>query len=94
MDRFRYLKDKEKMINWEIHSHHYNDQVYCNGTTVFEPAIGGKGCKLTFSGMLEWKGKVLSTGIDMLDNTIARAAETVLSQMIPANLRKIAESNE
>ena len=85
-------KEKEKIIEWQIHSHHYYDELQCRGTTAFEPAIGGKGCKLTFSGTLEWKGKVFSISMGMLDSTIAKAAEGVLGQMIPSNLRKITEA--
>ena len=85
-------KEKEKIIDWEIHSHHYYDELYCKGATVFERAMGGRGCKLTFSGELEWKGKVLSMSLGMLDGTLAKAAENILSQMIPSNLRKITDA--
>lgn len=85
-------REKEKIIDWEIRSHHYYDELYCKGATAFEQAMGGKGCKLTFSGELEWKGKVLSMSLGMLDGTLAKAAENILSQMIPSNLRKITEA--
>ena len=85
-------KEKEKIIDWEIHSHHYYDELYCKGATAFERAMGGKGCKITFSGELEWKGKVLSMSLGMLDGTLAKAAESILSQMIPSNLRKITDA--
>lgn len=81
----------EKIVSWEIRSHHFHEEMYCKGRTVFEPAMGGKGCRLTFSGSLEWKGKVLSVGLGIFDSTIARAVEGVLTQMIPSNFRKITE---
>src|SRR5437870_2465128 len=28
-------KEKEKIIEWEIHSHHYYDELQCRGTTAF-----------------------------------------------------------
>ena len=84
-------REKDKTIEWEIRSHHFHEQMHCKGTTVFAPAIGGKGCRLTFSGSLEWKGKVLSAGFGVLDSTIAKAVESVLTQMIPSNFRKITE---
>jgi hypothetical protein len=85
-------KEKEKMIEWEIHSHHYYDELYCKGVTAFERAMGGKGCKLTFSGELEWKGKVLSMSLGMFDSSLAKGVESILSQMIPSNLRKITDA--
>ncbi len=84
-------KEKEKLVEWKIRSHHFHEEMGCNGTTVFEPAMAGKGCRLTFSGSLEWKGKVLSLSLGMFDSTIAKAVEGVLTQMIPSNFRKIIE---
>ena len=84
-------KEKEKVIDWEIRSHHYSEELQCGGTTAFEPAMGGKGCKLTFSGALEFKGNLFS-GMGVLDSPIAKIAETVLGQMIPSNFRKITEA--
>jgi hypothetical protein len=83
--------EQEKTIRWEIRSHHFHEQMHCKGSTVFETAMGGKGCRLTFSGSLEWKGKVLSIGLGIFDGTIAKAVEGVLTQMIPSNFRKITE---
>ncbi len=84
-------KEKEKIIEWQIHSHHFHEEMQCKGTTVFENAMGGKGCRLTFSGSIEWKGKVLSFSMGMLDRTISKGIEGVLTQMIPSNFRKITE---
>ncbi|MEO8763369.1 MAG: hypothetical protein ABI416_03740 [Ginsengibacter sp.] len=84
-------KEEDKTIEWEIRSHHFHEEMHCKGTTVFETAMGGKGCRLTFSGSLEWKGKVLSLSFGILDSTIAKAVEGVLTQMIPSNFRKITE---
>ena len=84
-------KEKEKTIEWKIRSHHFYEEMHCSGTTVFENAMGGKGCRLTFSGSLEWKGKVLSLSLGIFDSTIAKALEGVLTQMIPSNFRKITE---
>ena len=85
-------KEKEKIIDWEIHSHHYYEELYCKGATAFERAMGGKGCKLTFSGELEWKGKVLSMSLGMFDSSLAKGVESILSQIIPSNLRKITDA--
>ena len=84
-------KEKEKTIEWKIRSHHFYEEMQCSGTTVFETALGGKGCRLTFSGSLEWKGKVLSLNLGIFDSTIAKTVEGVLTQMIPSNFRKITE---
>jgi hypothetical protein len=82
---------KEKKIDWQIRSHHFHEEMHCKGSTAFEAAMGGKGCRLTFSGSLEWKGKVLSLGMGIFDTTISKAVEGVLTQMIPSNFRKITE---
>lgn len=83
--------ERDKIVNWEIRSPYFHEEMNCEGTTAFESAMGGKGCRLTFSGSLEWKGKVLSMGLGIFDGTIAKAVEGVLTQMIPSNFRKITE---
>ena len=66
MDEHCNWKGKEKIIDWEIHSHYYYDKLYCKGATVFEQAMGGRGLQAHFLGELEWKGKVLSLSLGML----------------------------
>jgi hypothetical protein len=83
--------EKEKKADWSIRSHHFHEEMHCKGMTTFETAMGGKGCRLTFSGSLEWKGKVFSSGLGIFDSTISKAVEGVLTQMIPSNFRRITE---
>jgi len=84
----------ERKIEWEIKSHHFHEQMQCHGTTTFEPAMGGKGCRLTFFGSLQWNGKIVSSGLGFVDHTITKAAEGVLTQIIPSNFRKITDALE
>lgn len=82
----------EKKIEWEIFSHHFHEQMKCSGYTQFEPAMGGRGCKLSFSGNLNWNGKIISSGLGFIDNTVAKGAEGILTQLIPSNFRKITDA--
>ncbi|MEI9807119.1 MAG: hypothetical protein WDO16_04090, partial [Bacteroidota bacterium] len=84
--------EKQNNVQWKIQSHHFAEEMQCHGVTSFEPAMGGKGCRVTFSGNLQWKGKVISSGIGLLDATISKSAEGILSQMIPSNFRKITDA--
>jgi len=81
--------EKKKIVQWEIDSHYFGKQMDCAGTTLFEPAMGGKGTRIIFSGNLQWKGDKISLGLGIFDSTILKVAESVMVQVIPANFRKI-----
>ena len=83
---------EKQTVAWTIQSHYFGDQMHCSGTTTFEPAMGGKGCRLTFGGELNWKAGSVSLGFGFLDGALLKTAESVLTQMIPANFRKITEA--
>jgi hypothetical protein len=83
---------KEKKVSWNILSHYFRKDMHCEGYTIFEPAMGGKGCRLTFGGNLQWKGNITSLGFGVLDSAVSKTIEAVLSQLIPSNFRKITEA--
>jgi hypothetical protein len=81
--------EKKKVVQWQISSHHFGKQMECEGSTLFEPAMGGKGTRISFSGNLQWKTDKISFGLGVLDSTVLKVADSVLGQLIPANFRKI-----
>lgn len=83
--------ENDKKIEWKITSH-FLKNVENEGNTLFEPAMGGKGCRLTFSGSLVIREDNGSSGFGILTGTILKAAEGIIAQMIPSNFRKLAEA--
>ena len=87
-------KEKDRTVSWEIESHYFKEGMACTGETTYEPAMGGKGCRITFSGKLDMKPGALSIGGDLLSGTLSKTVEGVIAQLIPTNFKKITKSLE
>ena len=86
--------DEEKMVcNWTIDSHYFREKMDCKGITKFEPAIGGRGCRLTFQGNIYWDGSIPIT-FGVMDGMISKALESIMGKMVPNNFRKLTSAIE
>ncbi len=81
--------DPKKMIcNWSIESHYFQEKMNCVGSTQFQQAMGGRGCKLQFQGQINWAGNTaLIPGV--MDQMVSKSIENLISKMIPNNFQKI-----
>jgi hypothetical protein len=70
-----------RTCHWVIESHYFREKMVCSGVTTYQPALGGKGCRLSFEGELRW-----SAG--MTNGVLIQGMDTVLSSLIPSNFRK------
>lgn len=75
--------------HWEIVSHYFKEKMHCSGMTCYEPALGGRGCRLSFEGQLQ-----MNTAVGSYNPLFLQGIETILSNLIPANFRKIAQAAE
>lgn len=80
------------ICEWTIEFLNLHDSVECRGTTVFEPALGGKGTKITFSGNLEWNSQKLAGIAGFFGETVMLMAEDIIDYAIQKNFRKIADT--
>ena len=87
-------KSREFVCEWKIDSHYFQKGLKCSGRTVFEPAIGGRGCRLTFAGDLHWEGGGLPAGMGLLGDFISKGLEPLMGQLLPGNFRKITQAVE
>lgn len=71
--------------SWRIFSHYFREGMDCEGETSFEPALGGRGSRLTFTGGVRWKEGALSG----LGGLASKSLEPVLNQLVTSNFRKI-----
>lgn len=80
--------DESKLAcNWEIDSHYFKEKMSCLGTTTFESAIGGRGCRLMFRGEIHFEGRIITSG--RFDGMISKTVENVIGKVIPNNFRKV-----
>jgi hypothetical protein len=81
----------QKVCYWQIESHYFREKMQCSGSTSFSPAMGGRGCKLTFEGNIHWEGG-LSQLMGIMEGPIARAVENVISKMVPKSFHKVSSA--
>lgn len=87
-DRARWDTAKHQ-CNWQVELHFARDRAHCHGITTFEPAIGGRGTRVTFSGDFAMNARGLPGVPALLESTVALAAESFVTSLIPTNFRKL-----
>jgi len=78
--------------SWRIESHLLPEHIQCLGRTRYEPAIGGRGTRITFEGQLEMTTHNLAGVPFFLDGTLLKGIELLATTLIPKNLRKLTEA--
>lgn len=78
-----------RTCEWVIESHYFKEKMACSGITLYQPALGGAGCRLNFEGELKWHP---AAGIS--NSVVLQGMETVLGALIPSNFRKLAAAVE
>ena len=77
---------------WAIEPFFLTEAVRCAGTTVYEPAIGGRGARITFAGTLDIDNARLGVIPTSLGIPVSAALETLVSTLIPKNFRKTTDA--
>ena len=80
------------VCHWQIEPHFMSGQMTCRGLTRYEPAIGGRGTRITFEGQLNIAVRNEIGASSFLDGTLLRGFESLASTLVPRNLRKLAEA--
>lgn len=83
---------ENKVCYWEIESHYFKDKMKCTGSTSFHPAMGGRGCRLTFQGTIHWEGGGLPALVGIMEGPVTRAMESVISKMVPKSFHKVSNA--
>ncbi len=87
-DRAQWQAD-QTLCHWEIEPHFFPERTRCTGTTRYEPAIGGRGTRITFEGHLEVSSKKISGVQTFIEGRSATAMESLVTTLIPKNFCKI-----
>jgi hypothetical protein len=77
---------------WAIEPFFLTEALHCAGTTVYEPAIGGRGARITFAGTLDIDHARLAAIPTSLGVPASAAIETMVSTLIAKNFRKTADA--
>ncbi len=85
-------RPQDHACHWQIESRFMPDALKCWGVTSYEPAIGGRGTRVTFEGKLGMSTGTLLPGLGFLDGSLMSGFETLASSLIPKNMRKMTEA--
>ncbi len=77
---------------WSIEPFFFPEAVRCAGTTRYEPAIGGRGTRITFAGNIDVDTSKLGTIPAAFGWPVATAVEMLVTTIIPRNFRKTTEA--
>ncbi len=83
---------ENRECRWTIEPQFYKEYLRCQGITKFEPALGGRGTKITFSGSVALETKRLAGNATWLAGMAAGMAEPFVQKMIPNNFMKLSKA--
>jgi hypothetical protein len=83
---------KKFECKWRIEPHFFADRVKSEGITRYEPAMGGRGTRVTFEGVLELSALDLPGVPVVFEGAVLAGVETFLGVLIPKNFRKLIDA--
>ncbi len=84
--------DADRQCHWRIEPQFLPGRIRCHGTTSYEPAMGGRGTKVTFEGHLHIEAGATAGAGRLLERSVAPIVESIVTVMIPKNFCRIVEA--
>jgi hypothetical protein len=84
--------ESDWQCRWRVEPQFLAGRVRCEGTTSYEPAMGGRGSKITFQGQLELDLRFLGGAASVIPSGAAQIVESIVTVLIPKNFRKMVEA--
>jgi len=80
------------ICRWEIEPLIGDGAIRCIGTTQFEPAMAGRGCRAVFAGELAIDPGFIGSVVGAFEAPVTALVQAVATVMIPSNFRAAAEA--
>ena len=77
---------------WTIEPLVLTDHIECRGVTTYEPAMGGRGCRVTLTGTFDLAPTALDRFSAGLRKPATSLIESMVSTIIPRGTRKVVEA--
>jgi hypothetical protein len=90
-DRAEYRPENFE-CHWILEPHFFRERIQCSGVTRYEPAMGGRGARITFDGDFELSTHALPGVPALLEGALARAIESFVTALVPKNFRKLTDA--
>lgn len=84
--------DAGHRCTWSIEPSILRGHIVCRGETSFAPAMGGRGARITFSGEFDIAPDALRRLAGPLASPLSTFAESIVSTIVPRNLRKVMDA--
>ncbi len=96
-DMFRWTDDAvwddaRRECRWRIATHHHAERISCAGATRYEPALGGRGTRVTMHGDFHWDLKGFLDVPRVFEAGVTQGIESFVGSMVQRNYRKITEA--
>jgi hypothetical protein len=78
--------------DWSIEPFFLAGHISCTGRTSFEPAMAGQGSRVTLQGDFEIRQGFMKGAPALVEGSILRFAETIVTTVLPKNLRAVVEA--
>lgn len=92
-DRAEY-RTETFICHWKLEPHFFTDRIECSGCTRYEPAMGGRGTRVTFEADFHLFTKALPGVPTLLEGAVAKGVETFMTALVPRNFRKLMDALE
>jgi hypothetical protein len=83
---------KKLECEWRIEPHIFADRIKSQGITRYEPALGGRGTRVTFEGVLELSLANLPGVPPGFEGAVGAGVEAFLGTLIPKTFRKLIDA--
>lgn len=84
--------DARRECRWRIATHHFADRIACAGTTRYEPALGGRGTRITMHGDFRWDLRGFLDVPRAFEAGVSQGIESFVGSLVQRNYRKILEA--
>lgn len=84
--------EADRCCTWRIEPAVLTEHIRCAGSTRYEPAMGGRGTRVTFAGTFDLDPGALAAFAPPLQRPITAFAESIATTVIPRNVHKMIEA--
>ena len=84
--------DATSQCKWRIEPNVLRGHITCEGTTSFEPAMAGRGTRVTIEGTFSLAPAAVRGLAGPFEQAVTSFVESIVSTMVPKNFRKILEA--
>jgi len=85
-------QEQSQACHWTIELHAFTDRITCGGNTTFEPAIGGRGTRVTFDGRIELAPDDMARVTGAIGTIGTNAVEAFIQKLLPNNFIKLTKA--